>query len=116
MKKIKAPNLVTLAILTTITVLFWVFFSVFRVFANKPSVSVPPEVLEPITPTLDSETLGKIGQGVYLMEEDIPQNTVVLPTNSPEPTVLPTPTLSPSPTATSTASPEATPAESEQGT
>jgi hypothetical protein len=118
MKKMKTPNLVTLAILTTITIIFWIFFSVYRVFASKPSTTIPPEILEPVAPTLDSETLDKISQGVYLPEEGIP--TTTLSTSSPTPMALPTPTISPSPTASATASPtaspSATPTSLEQGT
>ncbi len=116
MKKMKTPSLVTLAVLTTITILFWIFFSVYRIFASKPSTSVPPEILEPVTPTLDSATLEKITQGVYLSEGEIPQNIMTSPTASPTPTASSTPTPTPSPTASSTASPSATPTGLEQGT
>jgi hypothetical protein len=118
MKKMKTPSLVTLAILTTITIIFWILFSVFRIFASKPSVSIPPEILEPVTPTLDSESLNKIVQGVYLSEGEIP--TTILSIPSPTPSALPTPTISPSPTASATASPTASPSATptvlEQGT
>lgn len=116
MKKLKTPSLVTLAILTTITIVFWVFFSVYRVFASKPSAAVPLEILEPISPTLDSATLDKIQQGVYLPEENIPENIVTPPSVSPIPTLFPTPTPSSSPSASPTVSPEATPTGLEQGT
>ena len=120
MKKLKTPSLVTIAILTTITVIFWVFFSVYRVFATKPTTSVPAEILEPISPTLDKTILDKIQQGVFISEEQIPQTIITVPSSPPTSSPLPTPTLTPSPTATSsatpTASPEASLTGSEQGT
>jgi hypothetical protein len=118
MKKLKTPSLVTLAILTTITVIFWVLFNVYRVFTSKPSTSIPSEILEPITPSLDAETIGKIQKGVYLQEGQIPESTIIIPTSSPEATVSPVPNLTPSPTASAspTASPEATPTGTEEST
>ena len=110
MKKRKTPNLVTIAILTTITVVFWVFFSVYRVFTDVPSYAVPAEILEPVSPTLDASLIDKIESRIFFSEgEVVTQIQISSPTATPAetPTASPTatPTSSPTPTATATASP-----------
>ncbi|HJX59200.1 hypothetical protein A2V61_03740 [Candidatus Woesebacteria bacterium RBG_19FT_COMBO_47_8] len=110
MKKYKTPNLVTLVVLTTITIVFWVFFSVYRAFTQQPTPAPSPEILEPFSPELDKETLGKIQGRRFFEEGEIPQISVAVttPTATPtlEATASPTPTasaeatLTPSPTST----------------
>lgn len=93
MKKPKAPHLVTIAIITTATIIFWIFFEVYRIFTSTPSVQVPEELLTPITPTLDTEALENIKGRVFFEEEEIPETLIATP--SPRPTTLkaePTPT------------------------
>jgi hypothetical protein len=65
MKKTKLPSPVTLAILTLITVVFWISFGVLRILTAKPSPKVSAEILNPLTPTLDTETLNKIESGIF---------------------------------------------------
>lgn len=65
MKKTKLPGAVTLAILTLITVIFWVFFSVFRVLTTKSSPKIPGEILEPISPNLKSEIVKQMETRIY---------------------------------------------------
>lgn len=98
MKKRKTPNLVTIAILTTITVAFWVLFSVYRVFTDKPSYNVPAEILEPVSPALDSSLIDKIEGRIFFSEGEI-----ITQIRTASPTA--TPILSPTPTATAAASP-----------
>lgn len=87
MEKIRAPRLVTVAIMTTITIIFWVFFGVYSVLTTKPPVDVPPEILEPISPELNTEALGKIEQRVFFEEGEIEELVVkVTPKPSPSPT------------------------------
>ena len=110
MRKRKTPNLVTIAILTTITVVFWVFFSVYRVFTDEPSFNVPAEILEPVSPTLDTSLIDKIESRIFFSEgEVVTQIQIASPTATPAetPTASPTatPTSSPTPTATATATP-----------
>lgn len=110
MKKAKTPSLVTLAVLTTITVLFWVFFSVYRIFSSEPSPNIPAEILEPVSPTLDRSLIDKIEGRIFFREGEVTtQIQIATPTATPTetPTASPTasPTLSPTPTATAEASP-----------
>lgn len=98
MKKTNLPSLVTISILTVITVIFWIIFSIIRIFTTEPDIKVASEVLEPIDPTLDTETLNNV-QGRTFFSTG--QTILTLPSPLPE--------VSPSPTATPTATSEATP-------
>ena len=99
MKKPPAPRLVTVAIFTTITVIFWIFFSVYTILTKEADIKVPPELLEPIDPTLDIESLQSISERVHFEESDVvsPIITVSTPTPEPSPTSeeTPEPTISP---------------------
>ena len=97
-------------ILTLITSILWVSLSVYRAFAVKSTESVPNEVSDPITPTLDQEVIKKIESEIFFDSSQIPENVAVasaspapvLPTQIPLPTPTPgvTPTPIPSPTPT----------------
>ena len=84
MEKQKRPNFVTIGILTVITIFLWIGFSVYRAFTITPSTKVSDEILKPITPTLDTETLSKIDQRVFFEEGEIGQ--IFIPTATPTPT------------------------------
>ncbi len=68
MKKPKAPKLVTVAITTTVTIIFWVFLTLYRVLTTKPNPSVDPVLLQPIDANLDVESLEKIKDKIYYEE------------------------------------------------
>lgn len=107
MKKTNLPSLVTISILTAITIILWIFFSVYRVLTAKPAPSVAPGILEPVSPTLERGALDKIETSLFFEESQIPTTIV----SSPIPTLAPSPTPAPeeTPTATPTASPTGTP-------
>ena len=104
MKKDKLPSLITILVLTLLTSILWVSFSVYRAITAKPAESVPSAVSDPITPTLDQNEINKIESAVFLDNSLIPQNLIVA-SSPPVPTTLPTAT----PITTPTASPSATP-------
>ncbi len=94
MKKQKKPSLVILGVLTLITVLFWIGFSAYRSLTSEAPVKVPSEILEPISPTLDIETLSKVGGKLFFLEQELAEIILISPpspspTASPEPTQLP---------------------------
>lgn len=70
MNKPKPPNLVTVVIITTITVVFWVFFTVYRVLVSEPDTVIPASLMQPVNPTLDIETLSSIRNKKYFTETD----------------------------------------------
>ena len=92
MEKRKLPSLVSMLILTLITCVVWASFEIYRVF-NKPTTpSVPPSVSEPLSPTLDQETVSLIQNKIYLSDEDIPDNVInASGTNNTRPTATPVP-------------------------
>ncbi len=63
--KSKLPNIVVIMILTLITAVFWISFGVYRAFSEDTPVAVPEEVITPLTPKLDSQTLEKMKTRIY---------------------------------------------------
>jgi hypothetical protein len=53
----KTPNLIFTLILTTITVIGWVGFSIYQAVVKPQPVVVPPEILEPLDSKIDFDTL-----------------------------------------------------------
>lgn len=60
MKNNKLPSIIILLILTAITVIFWVSFTVYRVFTKEDAYVVPEEIIKPIEPRLDTKTLDEV--------------------------------------------------------
>jgi hypothetical protein len=98
MKKRKAPRFVTVAILTTITVVFWVFYGLYNILTSTPPVNVPPEILAPIDPTLNKKALDNIQNRIFFEENEaemplIPQAPSPTPEEGEEETTEVTPTI-----------------------
>jgi cytoskeletal protein RodZ len=102
MKKNKLPSLITILVLTLLTSIIWVSFSVYRAITAKPPESVPSAVSAPLVPTFDTPEINKIESSLFLDNSQIPQNLI---TASTPPKITPTPV----PTVTPVASPSATP-------
>jgi hypothetical protein len=94
MKKLKPPRLVTVAILTTITIVFWVFYSLYGILTSDSLQKVPSEILAPIDPTLDTRALDKLPGRIFFEEGEVKVFTAPLESESPESseTQVPTPT------------------------
>jgi len=60
MKKRKLPELITILILTLIVVAFWMFFTIYRVFTNKPATVVEEEIIQPLDANFDNQTMQEI--------------------------------------------------------
>ncbi len=90
MKKAKIPSIVAVMILTVITISVWIVFSVVRIFTTEPTLSIPPEILNPLNPNYDKNVVDKIQERIYFDKEQ----------------VFETVQLTPGPTASPTASPE----------
>jgi hypothetical protein len=81
MYKPKPPRLVTIAVITTITVIFWVFFGLYQILTKKADVDVPQVLLEEINPTLDTTALNQIQNRLFFEEgqvEPIPKTETEL--------------------------------------
>lgn len=117
--KLKTPAPVIIAVLTVITVVFWIIFGVVRIITKPAEVNVPAEILEPIVPSLNVTVLGEVTGRVYFTDAEIPSTPVILST--PEPVVtapatqvttsIPIDTATPVPTAT----PDVTPPPDDTG-
>jgi len=77
MKKEKTPNIVSLAILTLITSVLWIFFSLYRVFTEKTDVKVSTEILEPLSPNLNEKIISEIENKVFIEQNQIPDNVII---------------------------------------
>jgi len=66
MRKTKVPSLVTVAFFTMLTVIGWTVFGVIRILTTKSvPVNISTDILAPINPTLDKNTVDKIQQTLY---------------------------------------------------
>lgn len=104
MKKVKPPRLVVVATITTITIVFWVFYGLYNVITSTPNPTVANNILEPISPELDTNALDKLPDRVFFEEQEIETIINLTPTPTPTPeleeeveTASPTATLTPSP-------------------
>ncbi|OGM21756.1 hypothetical protein A2714_02675 [Candidatus Woesebacteria bacterium RIFCSPHIGHO2_01_FULL_38_9] len=99
MKKPRAPRLVTVAIFTTITIIFWVFFSLYKVFTSLEPANIDPKLLEPLNPILDTDALNRLEGRVFFQEGDVVAPLTV-PAPSPTPIIVAEPLETPTETAT----------------
>lgn len=95
----------------------WISLSIYRAITSKPAPVVPQTVSQPLTPSLDVDSINKIESRLYLDDTQIPDNVVTVtapstPAPATAPVVAPisTPVASPSagtpaPTATQSATP-----------
>ena len=106
MKKNSLPKPITILILTLLTALVWVGLNIYRSIAIKPAAPVSEDILKPLNPTLDMETIQKIEAAIFIQDSEVPPisvggtiNTTPIPSQTPLPTVAPesSPSASPAP-------------------
>lgn len=71
--KTKLPNFVTILILTLVTTLAWISFTIYRAVTIKPDPVVPAEISKPLTPTLDQDTINGLKTKLYFNDNEIPE-------------------------------------------
>ncbi len=99
MKK-KYPRILVLAILSLVTALVWAASDIVRsFFFKKPETKVSDEILAPINPTLDKDTLNAVQNALYFDPNQIVSSNV-------NPSSTPGPSSVASPVATTSATPE----------
>jgi hypothetical protein len=69
MRRPPAPTIVTIAVFTTMTVVLWIFISVYSILIKKADVEVPQKLLEPIDPNLDQKILEEISKRTFITED-----------------------------------------------
>jgi hypothetical protein len=77
MKKPKAPRLVTVAIFTTVTIIFWIFMGLYNIITSPSRVDVDPEILKPINPVLDTDALNRLQNRVFFEEGETSSPIIV---------------------------------------
>ena len=95
MKKEKTPKIVSLAILTLITSVLSIFFSLYRLFTEKSDIKVSAEIIEPLSPNLNEKVISEIENRVFIEQNQIPDNII---TKEPVPNETEKQSPSPEPT------------------
>lgn len=109
MEKIqKVPKLVTIAILTVITIVFWIGFGIYRIFTKSESTPLASDVTLPLSPTLDQSVLSGLKNRLVLTDNEIGETILTTNESTPAATATPEETPEATATATPTATPEAT--------
>ncbi len=70
MKK-KSSNVTIFAILTTLTLVSWVFLEAYQRFYKKDIQTVPANIISPLTPSLDTQYLEELASKKQLTQEEI---------------------------------------------
>ncbi len=70
MKK-DAPNIVTIAIMSLITVFLWVGFSIYRTITKEAAPIVEETVLRDIDPNLNIQVLSQMEQRLHIEEPEL---------------------------------------------
>lgn len=104
--KTKLPSLVAILVLTVLTSVLWISFGVYRALTTQQTPSVPTDVSEPLTPTLDKNAIDAIKSRQFI--DNVPTTVITISTSTPiaSPSIEPTPSATESATPTATATPE----------
>lgn len=65
MKNPKLPSVIVLLILTSITIVFWVFFNIYYVVSKKTPVTVSEEIISPLNPKIETEIIDQMETRIY---------------------------------------------------
>ena len=75
------PPLVRFGLLLVGTVVVWLLFDTYRGFSVELAPPVPPEILEPLTPQLDSNALDELQRRINLGEGEIGDTVIAVPSD-----------------------------------
>lgn len=73
----KGSNLLLFAIFTTITIFVWIGTEVYQILQRKNFGTIPPAVLAPLSPSLDTKILSDLEAKMYF-----PATQSAIPTNN----------------------------------
>lgn len=68
MGKTKIPTVVSVAISTTITIIFWIFIALYQILTASPDPVVDSKLLKEIDPTLNTALLDSLNNKIYFEE------------------------------------------------
>jgi hypothetical protein len=88
MNKTKLPSIISVLILTLITVIMWVSLDVYRAFKKPAQNIVSQEISQPLTPSLDQNSIKQIESRNFLNDSQIPDS--ILNKATPSSTLIPT--------------------------
>lgn len=71
MQEAKRSNVTTLAILTVLTLLTWVFVETYQRLSKIEISNIPPGVLAPLEPTIDQEVLNILKNKEQFSDEQV---------------------------------------------
>lgn len=94
MNKQKIPGLISVLVLTLITIVMWVSLDVIRSFQKITPSTVPAEISQPITPSLDQISISQIESRIFLDDSLIPSDITSSPI-TPAASPTPAPTIEP---------------------
>ncbi len=81
--KNKTPSIVVVAVLTTVTVMSWIFFEVYRVLNSTPGVNIPKEILEPFSSDINTQMIDDLQNKYYFGDDYLIENSYEIATPSP---------------------------------
>lgn len=73
----KFPFSVQLVILTLITVFIWIGMDIYRTLTDRTSPSVPQEILTPVNPEINTQTLDLLKERLYLIDGEIEDTLII---------------------------------------
>lgn len=76
MKDPKRPRIVSLAILTTLTLLAWIAFEVWRAFTRPAPIQVESQIIEPLNPQIDTQVLESLKTKIFFSDEEVKEATI----------------------------------------
>lgn len=93
MNKPKTPGIVTIAISTTITIVFWIFIALYQILISNTEPVVDPNLLKQIDPVLDTTLLKSLNNKVYFEKRQsqppLPVNLEIINQVQASPTEIP---------------------------
>lgn len=77
--KRKKSKITVFAVFTTVAILVWIFTEAYSRLNKRELVSIPPQVIAPITPSLDTEVLGNMEKRLWFSESEFSGPPPVVP-------------------------------------
>lgn len=78
MKQSNVPFVVKIGVFIVVTVVIWLIFSIYNALVTPPDIQVPSDRLQNFDATFDEKALTELQESIYLSEEDVSQNIVVV--------------------------------------